>query len=372
MSPDPTRPLRVGVAGTGMIGAVHVRSARLAGAEVVAVAASSPASAAAAAERLAVPRACADAAELAADDSIDVVHVCTPNSLHAPLALAAMRAGKDVICEKPLGVDLAEAEELAAVAAETGRILAVPFAYRFYASVREARARIAAGAAGDLRLIGGGYLQDWLADPEADNWRVDAVAGGRSRAFADIGSHWCDLVEFVTGLRIVRLTALTGSVVPTRGPAGATRAATTEDIALIQFETDAGVLGSAQISQVSLGMKNRLTFRVDGSAAGFAFDQENPDELRMARADGAVAVLPRDPALMSAAAAPYSLVPPGHPQGYLEAFELFTRDAYAAVTTRTVPDGLPTVTDGLRSARLVEAVLASAASGAAVDLRERD
>jgi predicted dehydrogenase len=315
-----------------------------------------------------VQRACADAAELIADDSIDVVHVCTPNNLHLPQALAAMRAGKDVVVEKPLGIDLVEAEELAAVAAETGRILAVPFVYRFYAPVREARARIAAGEGGELRLIDGGYVQDWLADPEADNWRVDSLAGGRSRAFADIGSHWCDLIEFVTGLRLTRLTALTRTVVPRRGPAGASHAATTEDLALVQFETDGGVVGSATISQVSLGVKNQLSFRIDGSAAGFGFDHEHADELRVARPDGSVEVVPRDAALLSPAAAPYSTLPPGHPQGYHDAFELFTRDAYAAFRTREVPDGLPTARDGVRSAQLVEAVLASSAAWTAVDV----
>lgn len=361
-------PLRAGVIGTGMIGAIHVRSARLAGANVVAVSASSPQSAAAAAERLGVARTLASAEELVEDESIDVVHVCTPNNLHAPLALAAMRSGKDVVCEKPLGLDLAEARQLAEVAADTGRILAVPFVYRFYPTVREARARILGGEAGEIRLIGGGYLQDWLADAEADNWRVDPAEGGRSRAFADIGSHWCDLIEFVTGQRLARITALTRSVVPQRGPAGASHEATTEDVALIQFETDRGVLGSTTVSQVSLGMKNRLTFRIDGATAALSFDQEHPDELRIADAHGGTENLPRDREHLSAQAARYVTLPPGHPQGYHDCFEAFVADAYSAFRTRELPEGLPTVLDGLRSAELVEAVLASSRARASVDV----
>ena len=244
--------LRVGIAGTGFIGGVHARSARLAGARVVAVAASSPESAAAAAADLHVERALRSADELVHDPEVDVVHICTPNHLHQPLAEAALAAGKHVVCEKPLALDAAGAAQLVAAAADSTRQAAVPFVYRFYPMVREARERVRAGETGAVHLVHGTYLQDWLLRPEDGNWRVDEALGGASRAFADIGSHWCDLAEFVTGQRLTRLSARTLTAVPERVSAagrhafaagdgsGELRQVTTEDAAIVQFETDAG------------------------------------------------------------------------------------------------------------------------------------
>src|SRR5215211_5270009 len=199
--------LRVGVAGAGFIGAVHARSARLAGARLVAVAASSPDSGARAAAALGAERSCASAGELVHDPEVDVVHICTPNHLHQPLAEAALAAGKHVVCEKPLALDGAGAARLVEAADGTGLLAAVPFVYRYYPTVREARERVRTQATGELRLLHGAYLQDWLLRPEDDNWRVDEELGGRSRAFADIGSHWCDLAQFVSGHRITRVAA---------------------------------------------------------------------------------------------------------------------------------------------------------------------
>src|SRR5215218_604032 len=208
--------LRVGVAGAGFIGAVHARSARLAGARLVAVAASSPDSGARAAAALGAERSCASAGELVHDPEIDVVHICTPNHLHEPLAQAALAAGKHVVCEKPLALDAAGAERLAGAAAESGLQAAVPFVYRYYPTVREARERVGSGETGALRLLHGTYLQDWLLRAQDGNWRVDERLGGASRAFADIGSHWCDLAEFVSGHRITRLSARMHTVIPER------------------------------------------------------------------------------------------------------------------------------------------------------------
>ena len=199
--------LRAGIAGSGFIGAVHARSARRAGARITAVAASSLQSAQTAARALGAERALASAEELVEDPDIDVVHICTPNHLHLPLAEAALAAGKHVICEKPLALDAAGARRLVEAAAGTGLQAAVPFVYRYYPTVREARQRVRDASTGELRLLHGAYLQDWLLRPDDDNWRVDETLGGRSRAFADIGSHWCDLAQFISGHRITRLSA---------------------------------------------------------------------------------------------------------------------------------------------------------------------
>lgn len=374
------RELRVGIAGAGFIGAVHARSARLAGGRVAGVAASSPKSARRAAARLSATKAYASADELVADPDIEVVHICTPNHLHGPLAHAALASGKHVVCEKPLATAVEDAEALADAARAADRIAAVPFVYRYYPTVREARARVGGGELGAVHLVHGTYLQDWLLSSEDHNWRVDPALGGASRAFADIGSHWCDLAEFVTGQRIARLSARTQTAVPERrdGPAraafaaadgngGALRAVATEDVALVQFETDRGAMGSLVVSQVSAGRKNALRLEIDGADGALAFDQEDPESLWWGRR-AAVTLLRRDPATLSPPAARLATLPAGHPQGYADCFDLFVADVYAAIRDRADPDGLPRFADGVRAARLTDAVMASAAQRTWVDV----
>jgi predicted dehydrogenase len=232
-------------------------------------------------------------------------------------------------------------------------VAAVPFVYRFYPTVRDARARIRRGDAGPLHLLHGSYLQDWLSRPEDDNWRVDPGLGGASRAFGDIGVHWCDLVEFVTGHRITRLSALLLTAYPRGG---------TEDGATVMFGTDQGAVGSVVISQVSPGRKNRLWFSLDGAHASYQFDQELPDALWIGGREQN-AVVPRAAATQT----PYDVVPVGHPQGYQDCFTAFVADVYTA-TAGGMPDGLPTFADGLRAAVLTAAVLDSAASGRWVEV----
>jgi len=371
--------LRVGIVGSGFIGRVHARSARLAGAQLTAVAASSADSAALAAAELGAERSASSPEELIAADDIDVVHICTPNHLHRPLAEAALAAGKHVVCEKPLALDATEAEALAAAAAESGRQAAVPFVYRFYPTVREARERVAQGQLGSITLLHGTYLQDWLLRPQDDNWRVDAATGGASRAFADIGSHWCDLAEFISGHRLTRLSARTLTAVPERvtdsarkafaegDSSGESRAVSTEDVALVQFETDGGALGSVVISQVSAGRKNRLWIELDGSESALAFDQEQPEQLWAGRRDSE-SIVRRDPESLSAAAARYATLPGGHPQGYADCFDAFVADVYESIRTGAPVDGVPRFEDGLRAVRITEAVLASAAAAEWVDV----
>lgn len=375
--------LRAAIAGAGFIGGVHARSARLAGAHVVGVAASSPERSRAAAERLGAERAYDTAEELVIAPDVDVVHICTPNHLHLPLAEAALSAGKHVVCEKPLALDAAGAQRLTDLAAAAERCAAVPFVYRYHPMAREARERVRTGQLGAVHLLHGSYLQDWLLRPEDDNWRVDAKLGGASRAFADIGSHWCDLAEFVTGHRFVRLSARTLTTVPQRVHAehraafaradgnGELRAVGTEDAAVIQFETDGGALGSAVISQVTAGRKNRLWLEVDGATEALAFDQEQPETLWCGRRD-AVTLLARDPAQLSPAAARLTTLPAGHPQGYGDCFDLFVADVYATIAGTPVPAGLPVFADGLRTARITEAVLASAREQRWVDVPAPD
>ncbi len=363
------------IAGAGFIGEVHARAVRAAGGVVHGVLGSTPARAEDAAGRLGAATAYATADELLADTAVDIVHVCTPNHLHEKLAAAALAAGKHIICEKPLAVDHAGAIRLATAAKERpGQCAAVPFVYRYYPTVREARARIAHGRSGAVHLIHGSYLQDWLLTAEDDNWRVDPQLGGASRTFADIGSHWCDLAEFVTGHRIVAVSARAKIAIPERREAGSReafarsngggsmRTVETEDAMVLQFETDGGALGSAVISQISAGRKNRLWLEVDAADEALAFNQEDAESLWIGRREES-AIIRRDPGALSPEAARLAVLPAGHPQGYQDCFNLFVADAYDAARSGDVPDGMPRFADGERAARITQAVLASAASG---------
>ncbi|WP_420111411.1 Gfo/Idh/MocA family protein [Pseudactinotalea sp.] len=355
--------LGVGVVGGGFMAQMHSRSARLAGARLVGLSSSTPERAAEAAQRLGFERGYGSLEELLADESIDVVHVCTPNALHAEQAAAVIASGRDVVCEKPLATTVADATALTEQAATASVTGTVPFVYRFHPLVREARERVARGETGRLLTVTASYLQDWLLTSEDDNWRVDADLGGASRAFADIGSHLVDLVEFVTGDRISRIATRTRTFVTDRAEHARV---TNEDAAAAVVETASGAVGTLLVSQVAPGRKNRLHLEIAGSTESLAFDQEHPETLWLGRREGSV-LLPRDEGQNSEAANRYSVAPSGHPQGYPEAFASFVADSYAAGRGASI-DGLPTFEDGLRAAVVTDAVLRAAASDGWVDL----
>jgi predicted dehydrogenase len=366
-----TPPLAAAVIGTGFIGRIHVRSARLAGARVVGVTASTAARSAEAAASLGVERGYANALDAVRDKDVDVIHICTPNSLHLEVAEAALRAGKHVVCEKPLATSVADAQLLADLAEERRLVATVPFVNRYHPMVREARARVQSQDTGPLYLIQGSYLQDWLLEAGDTNWRVDNSAGGPSRAFADIGSHLCDLLEWITGEKFDSLVATLGTPVTQRAivehqvtfqsaaKATRTEAVSTEDIACLIARTGGGVLASLAISQVSAGRKNRLWFEIDGARQSVVFDQESPEQLWIGRREGTT-LLVRDPSQGSPEQRRLAYLPAGHAQGWADCFEAFVRDTYAAIRGEARV-GLPTFADGARSMRIVEAVLRSSA-----------
>ena len=357
---------RAGIVGTGFIGQVHANAVRASGGEVVAVIGSGPESTARGVQAQGAGRGASCLDELISARDIDVVHICSPNHTHVEVAEAVIAAGKTVICEKPLATSVADARRMTDLASDAGVLAVVPFVYRFYAAVREARERIAQDAAGPLWLLHGTYLQDWLASPELTNWRVDPAIGGPSRAFGDIGVHWCDLMEFTTGHRIVQLTARMGSAFQQRRAADGMTAVGTEDGAVVLFETDQGAIGSVVISQATPGRKNRLWFSFDGQDASYSFDQELPESLWV----GGVAenrVVMRGPRTFGRAAESFSRLPAGHPQGYQDAFNAFVSDVYSAIDGDK-PDGLPTFADGLRAAVLTSAVVEAAATASWVEV----
>ncbi|MCT9868318.1 Gfo/Idh/MocA family protein [Paenarthrobacter aurescens] len=355
--------LRAGFVGAGFMAEVHSRAARAAGADIAAIASSSRASADRAKDRLGVQRAYDSAQDLFEDDAIDVIHICSPNSTHYALAEAALKAGKHVVCEKPLATNVQDATELVELAARAGTVATVPFVYRFHPMIREARERIASGQTGRISTIQGSYLQDWLLSRDDDNWRVDAALGGPSRAFADIGSHLCDLVEFVSGEQIAKVSALSRTLFSGRSN---NKDIQTEDLVAAVFATESGTVGNLLISQVAPGRKNRLMIEIAGSESTLQFDQEAPEALWLGKRTGSQ-LLVRDPQALSPDAARLSVLPPGHPQGYQDAFTAFVADTYAAING-DIREGLPTFQDGLRSAFLTESIIKSSKGGEWVDV----
>ena len=346
---------RAGILGGGMMAEVHAQAIRQAGGRVAGVRASTDDSTQRAARLLDAERGFDSVAALL--DSVDVVHVCTPNGLHTPQVLAAAARGVHVICEKPLSTNVVDADRMVEA---TGSLTAtVPFVYRFHPLVREARARVRTGQTGRILTVSGAYLQDWLVSTNVDNWRLDEAAGGRSRAFADIGSHLMDLVEFVTDDRITRIAAAKRTYWDTRG---GRESIATEDAVVVALELSSGAIGTLLVSQVAPGRKNALTIELGGSAESLAFEQENPEVLWVGRLAGSMSV-PRDPDQLAPDAARLCALPAGHPQGYQDAFNAFVADSYAAMDGGD-PEGLPRFTDGRRSVLLVEAVMNAAESGA--------
>ncbi len=259
------------------------------------------------ARALGVPRAVTDLGQVLDDPSIDVVHICTPNQTHVEMASAAMEAGKHVVVEKPVAVDRPGASMLLDVARRTGRHAAVALTYRGYPMVRRAREVVHGGHLGRLRLVHGGYLQDWLSDANGYNWRVDPAAGGVSRAFADIGTHWFDTVEYIARARVVAVMADLATLVPVRhrpvrsgaafsGASGTTELVSieTEDVATVLVRFEDGARGTLVVSQVSPGHKNDLTIELSGSDRSLAWAQESPEQLWVGARDES-ALLARSP-----------------------------------------------------------------------------
>jgi predicted dehydrogenase len=373
--------LVAGVVGTGFIGVVHVESLRRLGVTVAGVAGSSPERARA--KRLAPVYPSYEA--LLADERVDVVHLTTPNQLHYDQVKQALAAGKHVVCEKPLATSAEQSAELLELAERSGLVHCTNFNIRFYPMVREARARARAGELGELWNVHGGYLQDWLLRPTDWNWRLEPEKGGDLRAVADIGSHWLDLVQFVTGSEIEAVFADLVTTIPVRRrPAGEVETfgaaedvervdapMSTEDVAHLLLRFRGGARGSAVVSQVSAGRKNSLRLEVDGSAAALAWDSERPEELWLGRRDAPNELLLRNPALLDADARRRTSLPAGHAEGFGETFKELYRAVYTAVADGGPPDepDYPTFRDGHLENLLGEAVARSSRDQRWVEVR---
>jgi predicted dehydrogenase len=370
------------VVGTGFMGAVHAEALRRAGVRVAGILGSTPEKGRAAAERWDVPRGYTGFEELLADPDAATIHLCVPNRHHLPMARAALEAGKHVLCEKPLAMDSAGSAEVTALAARHPRQAAgVCYNVRFYPLCIEARERVRRGELGEVFHACGSYVQDWLLLPTDYNWRVLAAEGGRLRAVADIGTHWLDLVQTITGLEVESVCADLRTVHPVRQrPEGevetfkrteALPAATTlveigtEDYGSILLRFRGGARGSLWVSQVTAGRKNCLRFEIAGREGALAWESERPNELWMGRRSEANAVLLRDPSLVSPAARAAIDYPGGHNEGYADTFKQLFRAFYGYIEAGdfAAPPPFPTFADGHREILLCEAILRSHEEG---------
>jgi predicted dehydrogenase len=367
------------VIGTGFIGTVHVEALRRIGVQVRGVLGSSPERGAARADALGVTKAYPSLEALLDDPSVDVVHVTSPNDLHVAQTKAILAAGRHVVCEKPLSMTAAESAELVALAAASGTVNAVNFNLRFYPLNRHAHDVVTGGDLGDVRFVTGRYFQDWLLLESDWNWRLQPDRGGALRAVGDIGSHWLDLMTWVTGQRIVAVMAELATFVQARqeptGPVetfSTERAAdtveremSTEDAATILLRFENGARGAVSISQISPGRKNSLQYEVDASRSAIAWDSEQPDQIWLGHRDRANEILLKNPTLMSPAGQAAAALPAGHVEGFGDTFAALFRAIYADVAAGGPSDRpiYPTFADGHDEMLVGDAVLESARSG---------
>ncbi len=373
--------LKVAVIGTGYIGPVHAEAVRRnAGlAELAAIAGVSEAEAKEAAVKLNVPFHTGDYREILKRDDIDVVHICTPNFLHYSMVKESLEHGKSVICEKPLTLTSAEARELVALAESKGIKAAVNYNLRYYPMIQEMKERNAEKSAGEVFAIQGCYLQDWLQYETDYSWRLESKLSGKSRAVADIGTHWMDMAQYITGLKIKSVFAQFSRMYDTRKKSADGKDLTfdkgtskdtsayvsyevdTEDYAQILFKFENNVLGNLTVSQVSAGFKNFMEFRQMGTKASFSWNSEEPNLIKIGHRNSANEILMKDPSLMHDHAATMSGYPGGHQEGYGDTLKWVLREFYSdllGIDMGSAPD-YPTLKDGLSEMLLCEAVIKS-------------
>jgi predicted dehydrogenase len=376
--------LAAAVVGLGFVGKAHVEALRRVGIPVLGALGSSGERTVAACKALGLERAYGSLDELAGDAAVSVVHLCTPNHLHFEGASRLLRAGKHVLCEKPLALDSRESEMLVKLAREAKRVGGVAYNLRYYPLCQEARALLQKGAVGQPCMVHGSFLQDWLLYPTDWNWRLDPKLGGQLRSVSDIGTHWLDLMTWITGRKVTEVCADLATVVPVRQrPRGrvetfqkADSAATdevpitTDDYASVLLHMEGDLRGVMTVSQVSAGRKARLWFEIDGTDGSLAWNSEEPNTLWIGRRNRSNELLAKDPSLLSPQARGYAAFPGGHAEGYPDTFVQLFREFYSYVEAGflTAPRRFPTFETGHEELLLCEAIEKSAQSRAWVPL----
>lgn len=372
----------MGLVGAGFVGPHHVDAVRRLGyVDVVAVAGSSDASGRAKAETLGARRGYGSYQALLDDPEVEVVHNATPNHLHYEVTSAALKKRKHVVSDKPLAMTAAESKRLVDEAKRAGVVTAVTFNYRGNPLVQQARDAVARGEIGTPHFIHGHYLQDWLLKDTDYSWRLDATKGGASSALGDIGSHWCDLAQHISGCRITHVLGDITTVIPKRKKPRGSREAfqtggsgdvdvvdiTVEDLASVLVRFDNGAKGTFSVGQVCAGHKNDLVLEINGSKASLGWRQEQQNELWFGQRDGANQILQKDPSLLGDAARGYAHLPGGHQEAWADAFCNLMRDIYGCIAAgrpaSALPPAVASFEDGYRANAIVEAILASAAAG---------
>jgi predicted dehydrogenase len=361
------------VVGVGFVGVAHVEALRRLGVHVAGVVGSSPERASRKAEAANLPRVYESLEASLADPAVDVVHVATPNHVHAEQVRAVLAAGKHVVCEKPLALSTDETADLLRRAEDSGLVHAVCYNQRFYPLCHQMRAMVAAGAIGEPRLVTGAYLQDWLLRPTDWNWRLEPEKAGELRAVADIGSHWLDLARFVIGRDVVEVMADLHTLVPVRRhPAGPVESfaavpagedlieepMSSDDAAGMLLRFDGGTRGLLAVSQVSAGRKNSLGLEVDGSESALAWSSDDPERLWIGHRGRPNEVLHRDPTLVDERVRGLIGYPAGHVEGYPDTFRALFANVYADVErgTPSADPAYPTFADGHDALLVLEAV----------------
>lgn len=375
------RKVKVGVIGTGFIGPAHIEAMRRLGhVEVLALADINEEVARQKADALSIGAAYGDYRKLLADPEIEAVHICTPNNLHHPMAKEALLAGKHVVCEKPLAMHSDQAKELIQIAREKGLVNAVHFNIRFYPMIHHMRDMVRNGDLGTVFAVNGSYQQDWLFLDTDYNWRLEPEISGDSRAVADIGSHWFDAVEFITGIGVNKVFADFATFHPIRKkPLKPIETYSgklltpedyqdveihTEDYATVLLRFDNGAHGSLTVNQVAAGRKNRLYFEIYGSKAAVGYNTEAPNELWIGYRHKSNEVLMRDPSLLYAGAREIVSFPGGHNEGFPDTSKQFFGKLYRYIAEEGFQKGVapefPTFEAGLRELTLCESVVRSA------------
>lgn len=372
----------MGLVGAGFVGPHHVDAVRRLGfVDIAAVAGSTEESGRSKAAALGARRGYGSYQALIDDPDVHVVHVATPNHLHAAVTSSALARGKHVVCDKPLARTAAEARHLVEQARRAGVVTAVTFNYRGNPLVQHARQAVAGGEIGTPRFVHGQYLQDWLIKDTDYSWRLDPDKGGASSALGDIGSHWCDLAEHLTGLRITEVLGDITTCLPRRSRPRGSREAfaagghepvdivdiTVEDLASVLLRFEGGAKGMFGVGQVCAGHKNDLVMEICGSTSSIRWRQEHQNELWLGHRDRANELLQKDPALVNDAGRPYARLPGGHQEAWADAFCNVMRDIYASVAAgppyRPLPPTVATFDDGYRANCIVESILESARRG---------
>lgn len=372
--------LNVGLIGTGYMGTIHLEElARINNVQVVAVADPNIDLAKKTAQRFNIDRAYSDYKNILSDPDIHVIHNCTPNKPHYVINKEALNLGRHVFSEKPLAMTLEEAEELQELAEKKGAKTAINFCYRYYPVVQEMAFRVRRGDAGQIIMVTGTWFQDWLSNPTDYSWRLETSESGSSNITADLGSHWFDLIQFVTGLKITKVIGDFATLIqirkkPDRQVLAFEKAdevktkdfkVKLEEYSAVLFRLSNGSPGSFTMCQACNGRKSDTEFQIYGSLCSFAWDHRRSSELWIGYREKPNEILIESPQLQDISNAKYAPLPAGHPLGYHDAILNLFRDYYDAVSDGAArqDDLFPSFRSGVEEMKVLNAIIKSVKTG---------